>query len=604
VNLADALNLQDTNAGPSGRQTRMLERLPASWQAVVWTKVQALEAQHPWYPQWKNREGNVYLYGLMDRLDRLPVKVDDDAEDITKRAREFASRAEQITKRHTQADACRAALEAMCRRWSIDPPASNIPTKQAIARMVDPQWSRRQFRKQHERSLEADAIALGLVHRRASIYISEEALKRHRAQQRANASMLEETTAQNEEGDEFTLAELAERGISNKKNRRAELMTRLRGCEDYGKDVGHVAEFVTITAPSAMHARLWISGDANAKHNGTTPRQAHEYLQSVWERIRAKLNRKGLRVYGIRIAEPHHDACPHWHLLLFMEPAQVATVRAIITEHALREQPDEIGAEQRRVTFVSIDPAKGSAVGYVAKYVAKNIDGHALEKDLEGVPARDATERVNAWASLHGIRQFQFVGLPPVGLWRELRRVPAETVRQAPETLRRAWQAAQRSKRQPDEGSKEQTEQRADYGEFLQATGGPQQSRKDYPLRVAKQWTDRQGRYGEEAGLQPFGVMLRDDPTKVYVSIRHTWTINGRRGATTTARPGRAPWTRVNNCTGKGQTAPIQDKPMQANEPAKVRNRASAAKPPRPCGPFDALLDRFRPTEPPGERRA
>ena len=43
--------------------------------------------------------------------------------------------------------------------------------------------------------------------------------------------------------------------------------------------------------------------------------------------------------------------------------------------HALRDGPDERGAQARRFTVERIDPAKGSAVGYVAKYVSKSIDG-------------------------------------------------------------------------------------------------------------------------------------------------------------------------------------------------------------------------------------
>jgi len=67
-----------------------------------------------------------------------------------------------------------------------------------------------------------------------------------------------------------------------------------------------------------------------------------------------------------------------------------------------------------------------SPIAYVAKYISKNIDGAGLEgeKDKEaGGNVSDHVSSVIGWASTWSIRQFQFFGLAPVGVWREIRRI-------------------------------------------------------------------------------------------------------------------------------------------------------------------------------------
>lgn len=55
----------------------------------------------------------------------------------------------------------------------------------------------------------------------------------------------------------------------------------------------------------------------------------------------------------------------------------------MLREYALLEDSNEPGAQQYRFKVELIHPNKGSAVGYIAKYISKNIDGFGLDSNLE-----------------------------------------------------------------------------------------------------------------------------------------------------------------------------------------------------------------------------
>ncbi len=312
----------------------------------------------------------------------------------------------------------------------------------ALARVIDDQWLRRQLRVKQGRELETLLRELGAVSKHKGIYVSDFSFKRRGEQKRRNQRLMESLEAENEEGQRYTLAELAELSTSNPINRRHELMTRIRGFEEFANqsEDNWQAVLFTVTCPSKYHAVLAKSGQPNPKFNQTTPAQANEYLNTLWKRTRALWHREGIQPFGFRVAEPHHDGCPHWHLLLWFKPEHLKRAERLFKHHALVDDGDERGAAETRFQTVVIDPAKGSAVGYIAKYISKNIDGFGIETDLYGKDAVNSALRIEAWASLWGIRQFQQIGGPSVTVWRELRRLDAEHVEQ--ELLKRLTEAA------------------------------------------------------------------------------------------------------------------------------------------------------------------
>lgn len=282
-------------------------------------------------------------------------------------------------------------------------------------------WLRRMRRKTIEIVGQIER-AINHVSKRKAIYCGDISFAHFKQSQYLSEQFMQSTYLENEDGFSIPLSEVASHTVSNPAIRRAELMVRIRGFEEVAKHCGHAAVFTTITTPSRMHA-THSNGLANPKFDGSSVADAQEYLNHVWQLIRAKLDRSDIKPYGFRVVEPHHDGTPHWHLLLFMPADNISSFKNICSDYALLDSPDEKGAKEYRVNFVDIEASKGSAAGYIAKYVAKNIDGFALDTDRHGVQAIDAAQRTSAWARANNIRQFQQIGGPSVTVWRELRRL-------------------------------------------------------------------------------------------------------------------------------------------------------------------------------------
>lgn len=542
----------------------LVEGLPTQWQRRLLKRWGQLH-------QGDRTAGNAYLLKTTGALATVRIPLDASDSTICDAAHALALRCADAAERCHDAGALRLRMERIVKGQGIEPPACEKHGP-ALARMTCALWWRRKLRRHHGRAVERAAIGLGLVNRRAEVYCSNETLVRCQQQNARNAATLESTVAVNELGQEFTLAELAAKGPANKAIRRAELMTRIAGFERIARDMAHEGLFMTITCPSRMHKWRTVGPKharqvvENGRYDGTDPRQAQEYLAGLWARIRAKLKRKGIGIYGFRIAEPNHDGTPHWHFLIFHRQGDLGGVRAAVLEHALRDSGDEPGARRHRVDFKRIDWDKGTAAGYIAKYVAKNIDGYKVGDDLYGNPALETSARVESWARTWGIRQFQQVGGPPVGPWRELRRVEALPMG-APDHLVKAHNAV--NKVAVIEGRENAS---VAWDHYVHAQGGVFCGR-DYRIKVSLV-TDltKVGRYGDPAGPRPVGVettsmelwtpawMAHMNPPGqsarvvewIVESTRHEWVIVGRsasHGRVSEAAAQRAPWTRVNNCT-------------------------------------------------------
>lgn len=293
------------------------------------------------------REATAALMKVRVQLDATDAEICDAADALATRCIErFA-----LTRSATEA---RLSMERVCEGQGINPPPSKAADGPAIRRMCCPLWWRRKLRRHQGQTAEAAAVRLLYVHKHRDLYVSDERVAARRQQNRRNAAALEATTARNEDGEVFTLAELAAKSTANKAIRRAELMTRISGFERYADAEGHLGVFITITCPSRFHRCLVVNGGAkvvqNPKYDSReTPRTAHDYLAKMWARLRSELKRRDIQPYGFRISEPQHDGTPHWHVLVFAPGEQIDELIAITRKHALADSGDEAGASEHQI---------------------------------------------------------------------------------------------------------------------------------------------------------------------------------------------------------------------------------------------------------------
>lgn len=438
-------------------------------------------------------------------------------------------------------------------------------------------WWRRCLRRAVVRLRELVGMQRGEVRAHRQVYVTDDTARRRVESEARNRAMLEHTEIEAADGEVITLWQAVEASVTSKAIRRGELMTRIRGCEEIAEAAGMVGLFTTNTCPSRFHPQLMIGG-RNPAHDGSTPADGQQWLRDTWARCRAALHRQRIGVFGFRVAEPHHDGCPHWHMLLWCAPAQLDALRDTMRRFWLREAPHEPGAQQHR--FKAKELERGGAAGYVAKYIAKNIDdagavgteGHRDEHDghvaelgtgAQGELWKSKAKRVEAWAGAHGIRQFQAIGQPPVTVWRELRRV--KVAEGATERLQQAHTAVHRV------GGR-----MACWRAYVQAQGGVMRGR-DYVLRIAERIAEAQGRYETTEQARPIGVYDVARPDEHLLSDRREWRprgqwtaaartgADGERAALRTvddalkhwesrlSKAGNAgPWTRFHNCSRRG----------------------------------------------------
>jgi hypothetical protein len=225
--------------------------------------------------------------------------------------------------------------------------------------------------------------------------------------------------------------------------RASKTYTRLKGLDTFCGKLGLKGFFVTITLPGKYHPN-----PANGKRSwdGSTPVDAHKRLQDTWRSFQKRYGESGGKVFGVRVEEPHDDACPHWHALIYIEPEREADF--------LSRMQAAFGTGCA-TKIVAIDRSLGSGASYLTKYInphfVKNDDMSSLNN-----PKAKKAALYDAYRATWGSRSIQYFDIPGSStLWDELRRVRPKSAQ--------FKQLSEEGKRLHDYA----TSSPPDYGDFL-----------------------------------------------------------------------------------------------------------------------------------------
>lgn len=505
---------------------QQLRLLPEKWAARVERRYWHLDKKHG-----RELEANVYVREIVE-----PLSVDIDISASDSQIQDLA----KYNAQHIESGLLNCAvmgqakfidlMQVMCLRYGVAYPFAH-ELESITARLICSAWWLRNLRSSFARAREKACIDAGLVHKKANLYCSDDTLEARRAQIKRNQELLEGVEIENESGERLTLAQAAAAGMANTHNRVNELITRTKGFQELADKYSHECLFVTVTAPSRFHA-VKANGQPNPKYNGATPRDTQQYLTKQWTRCRALLAWHGVKFYGLRVVEPHHDATPHWHLALWVsDEASLHKLRSAFKTYFLRGDGCdylERGAVLNRLKFKRCD-SRG-AVGYMLKYIIKNMRGHGIdggtddESDNKTIYSESSAERVEAWASTWRIRQFQQIGGHSVSVWRELRRVEQSELEASIHGLQKgapfsfvdtymykAWQSVQKRENH-----------NANFAEFIEAMGGLDVKPKESFLQLANNCALEYGRYGRDYVYKKWGVIERYG-SAVLKSKRESW---------------------------------------------------------------------------------
>jgi len=332
------------------------------------------------------------------------------------------------------------------------------------ARTCDASFWRKILTTQVARAQENLFLRLGKLGKASEQYASDLGVRGREAQLRAQQLWIENTVIVPKPNPNSEL----EAGDDCKEIRLADVVTG--PAEKFSKLYAFVNAMETIAVESNLSSAMltitlepeWHPNPAYGEKswNGKSPREAHKSFCKRWQSICRDLHRSGVRISGLRVAEPHADACPHYHTWLLYRPEHETRILLTVMRYfqlklkvrspavagepsadivyenqkdfiAGRGIPSSLASKGVQVELSRIDRKLSSGASYVMKYIMKTLPASSSDcAKLQGTAEEllkaktQNMRRVDAYRSIWGINQGQLFGIAKcLTAWEMLRKM-------------------------------------------------------------------------------------------------------------------------------------------------------------------------------------
>lgn len=277
-----------------------------------------------------------------------------------------------------------------------------------LSKLKSEKWWFRRLNKKINQERELLKIAIGVVCYQNQPYASNETVNAYTRKVEAENKYLSTMSFKcKKTGNSICLADLK----SSDQRRFSEFLVTSKGIEKMAKSKGLVASLITLTLPKKYHANP-KHGDSSS-WQGFSPEEGYIELISLTNRFNKVIHKASLYdnngYYSIRTVESHHDATPHFHILVFYKSEFKDIIKNAI---AYQFGDDKFSLTSNAYKWIDIDEDKSSPIHYLCKHFMFTDD------------SKKGNIRVAANKYIWNIKNFEYTGLLSGAktLWKELRK--------------------------------------------------------------------------------------------------------------------------------------------------------------------------------------